>query len=52
MATDPDTRYPPILPLRPPAGTPNVLFLLLDDVGFGASSAFGGSCHTHQCQPY
>jgi arylsulfatase A-like enzyme len=28
--------------LRPPSGTPNVLIVLIDDVGFGASSAFGG----------
>jgi arylsulfatase len=41
-ATDPDTAFPPIRPLRPPAGAPNVLVVLLDDVGFGASSAFGG----------
>jgi arylsulfatase A-like enzyme len=45
-AKDPDTTYPPIVPLRPPAGTPNVLVILLDDVGFGASSAFGGPCQT------
>jgi arylsulfatase A-like enzyme len=45
-AKDPDTRYPPIEPLRPPKGAPNVLIILLDDVGFGASSAFGGPCHT------
>jgi arylsulfatase A-like enzyme len=45
-ATDPDTSYPPIMPLRPPAGAPNVLVILLDDVGFGASSAFGGPCRT------
>ena len=37
---------PPIEPLRPPAGAPNVLIVLLDDVGFGASSAFGGPCWT------
>jgi len=41
-ARDPDTEFPPIRPLRPPAGAPNVLVVLLDDVGFGASSAFGG----------
>jgi hypothetical protein len=41
-AKDPDTSFPPITPLRPPAGAPNVLVVLLDDVGFGASSAFGG----------
>ena len=27
-------------------GAPNVLVILLDDVGFGASSAFGGPCAT------
>ena len=45
-AKDPDARFPPIEPLRPPAGAPNVLVVLLDDVGFGASSAFGGPCTT------
>ena len=45
-AKDPDTSFPPIEPLRPPAGAPNVLIVLLDDVGFGASSAFGGPCAT------
>jgi arylsulfatase len=45
-AKDPNTRYPPIEPLRPPEGAPNVLVILLDDVGFGASSAFGGPCET------
>ena len=45
-AKDPDTTYPPIEPLLPPAGAPNVLVVLLDDVGFGASSAFGGPCRT------
>src|SRR5262245_28759384 len=34
-ANDPDTRFPPIHQLRPPAGAPNVLVVLLDDVGFG-----------------
>jgi arylsulfatase len=43
-AKDPNTKYPPIVPLRPPSGAPNVLVVLLDDVGFGASSAFGGPC--------
>src|SRR5512142_2525429 len=45
-ARDPDTTYPPIRDLRPPKGAPNVLIVLLDDVGFGASSAFGGPCLT------
>ena len=34
-AKDPDTSFPPIEPLRPPAGAPNVLVVLLDDAGFG-----------------
>jgi arylsulfatase len=45
-AKDPTAVFPPIEPLRPPAGAPNVLVVLLDDVGFGASSAFGGPCAT------
>lgn len=45
-ATSPDTHYPPITRLLPPEGAPNVLVVLLDDVGFGASSAFGGPIHT------
>jgi arylsulfatase A-like enzyme len=45
-AKDPDTKFPPITLLRPPKGAPNVLWILLDDVGFGASSAFGGPCQT------
>jgi arylsulfatase A-like enzyme len=45
-AKDPDTSFPPIKPLRPPKGAPNILIILLDDVGFGASSAFGGPCST------
>jgi arylsulfatase len=43
-ARDPAAKFAPIEPLRPPAGAPNVLIVLLDDVGFGASSAFGGPC--------
>ncbi|WP_454041608.1 arylsulfatase [Cellulosimicrobium sp. Marseille-Q8652] len=45
-ARDPDTAFPPIEPLLPPEGAPNVVVILLDDVGFGASSAFGGPCRT------
>ena len=45
-AKDPDTTFPPIEPLLPPKGAPNVLIVLIDDVGFGASSAFGGPCFT------
>ena len=35
-AKDPATAYPPIEPLLPPKAAPNVLIVLLDDVGFGA----------------
>jgi arylsulfatase A-like enzyme len=45
-AKDPDTKFPPIEPLRPPKGAPNVLIVLLDDVGFAASSPFGGVIST------
>ena len=45
-AKDPDSKFPPIEPLRPPKGAPNVLIILLDDAGFGSASAFGGPCAT------
>jgi arylsulfatase len=45
-AKDPAARFAPIEPLRPPDGAPNVLVVLLDDAGFGSSSAFGGPCRT------
>jgi arylsulfatase A-like enzyme len=45
-AKDPDTTYPPINPIQPPEQAPNVLIVLIDDVGFGASSAFGGPINT------
>ena len=32
-AKDPAATFPPIEELRPPAGAPNVLVILLDDVG-------------------
>jgi len=48
-AHDYRTQHPPFRrpdPVRPPEGAPNVLLVMLDDVGFGASSAFGGPCRT------
>ena len=45
-AKDPDTKFPPIRQIEPPEGAPNVLIVLLDDAGFGSSSAFGGPCQT------
>ena len=34
------------LPPRPPEGTPNVLMIVLDDVGFGHLSCYGGQIET------
>lgn len=36
--------FVPVADLRPPPGAPNVLVVLIDDMGFGASSSFGGPC--------
>jgi arylsulfatase A-like enzyme len=33
-------------PVKAPKGAPNVIWILLDDVGFGASSTFGGVINT------
>jgi arylsulfatase A-like enzyme len=33
-------------PVKAPAGAPNVVWILLDDVGFGAAHAFGGLINT------
>lgn len=33
-------------PAKAPAGAPNVVWILLDDVGYGASETFGGLIHT------
>jgi arylsulfatase len=45
-AKDPDMVKTPIIELRPPEGAPNVLIVLIDDCGFGATSAFGGPVST------
>lgn len=33
---------PPRFTVKPPEGAPNILICLIDDMGYGASSAFGG----------
>jgi arylsulfatase len=33
-------------PVQAPKGAPNIVLILLDDVGYGASSTFGGPCNT------
>lgn len=35
---------PPRFEVRAPEGAPNVVIVLIDDMGFGHSSAFGGPC--------
>jgi arylsulfatase A-like enzyme len=40
-----DAVPPPRFQVRAPEGAPNVLIVLLDDMGFGMSSAFGGPIH-------
>jgi arylsulfatase A-like enzyme len=45
-AKDPDAKFPLIQDVRPPQGAPNVLVILIDDVGYGTTSAFGGPCNT------
>ncbi|MFB7375232.1 arylsulfatase [Streptomyces sp. NPDC056222] len=45
-AKDPGTSFAPIRPLLPPDGAPNIMLIMLDDVGYGAPSVFGGPCRT------
>ena len=37
---------PPRFEVKPPAGAPNVVVILIDDIGFGATSPFGGPIPT------
>jgi arylsulfatase len=41
---DQHAAFTPVEALRPPENAPNVVLVLIDDMGFGASSAFGGPC--------
>lgn len=40
----------PVEPVRPPAAAPNVVIVLVDDMGFGASSPYGGPCEMPTAQ--
>lgn len=40
-----NVKAPPRFAVTPPEGAPNVLIVLIDDMGFGQSSAFGGPIH-------
>ena len=39
-----NVKPPPRFAVEAPAGAPNVLVVLIDDIGFGHGSAFGGPC--------
>ena len=45
-AKDPDSKFPPISNVSPPEDAPNVLIVLIDDAGYGSTTAFGGPCLT------
>ena len=40
-----DAKAPPRFEVKPPKGAPNIVIVLIDDMGFGHSSAFGGPIH-------
>jgi arylsulfatase len=40
-----NAKAPPRFEVKAPEGAPNVLIVLIDDMGFGMSSAFGGPIH-------
>src|SRR5258708_7577721 len=40
-----DAKAPPRFEIKAPAAAPNVVIVLLDDIGFGHPSAFGGPCN-------
>ncbi|WP_455371082.1 sulfatase-like hydrolase/transferase, partial [Petrachloros mirabilis] len=40
-----EVKPPPRFEVKAPAGAPNVLLIMIDDMGFGMSSAFGGPIH-------
>ncbi|MBS1976859.1 MAG: arylsulfatase [Bacteroidetes bacterium] len=39
-----NAKAPSRFEVKAPTGAPNVLVILIDDIGFGASNAFGGPC--------
>src|SRR5260370_36095384 len=39
-----NAKAPPRFEVKAPKGAPNVVVVLLDDIGVGQSSAFGGPC--------
>lgn len=43
-------KAPPRFEVKAPKGAPNVVIVLIDDMGFGQSSAFGGPIHMPNCE--
>jgi arylsulfatase len=43
-------KAPPRFDVKAPKGAPNVVIVLIDDIGFGHSSAFGGPCQMPTCE--
>ncbi len=43
-------KAPPRFDVKAPKGAPNVVIVLIDDMGFGQSSAFGGPIHMSACE--
>ncbi|MEO1983320.1 MAG: sulfatase-like hydrolase/transferase, partial [Fuerstiella sp.] len=41
-----NVKAPPSFQVRAPAKAPNIVIVLIDDVGFGATSTFGGPIQT------
>ena len=43
---DSEPDWSPFEPVRAPDGAPNVVYIVLDDVGFSATSCYGGPIET------
>ncbi|WP_276389605.1 arylsulfatase [Eudoraea chungangensis] len=41
-----DADKPPVFSVEAPEGAPNIVVVLIDDIGFGATSTFGGAINT------
>ena len=50
LPLDVDTTARPIRPVEAVVGSPNVVIVLIDDMGFGASTPYGGPCELPTAQ--
>jgi arylsulfatase len=46
-----NAKAPPRFEVKAPGGAPNVVIVLIDDIGFGGSSTFGGPIRTPTFAP-